>query len=302
MRVVARRTGDPRCAPAPADPGSGCLPLHDRAAAGDAAGVDGGGRQGAGVRRATLLPGRPARSRGRRAERAGVLPRGHHRHDHADAQALRGGAQGAGTGALPRADQQVRGREPLLPRAARSHRRQAAAALARHRGAAALGAWQHRQARRPRQDDSARAVDGRAERRRSGADGGSRRLPSDAQGPRGAGAPGARRVGAAAHPREPDAGKRDRDPGGAVADPEPARARRCPRPSATTTCASSCDRSSTSSATATARRGDGGAAQQGDAGRVAEEARVEAEKQVRRSIRCTPRAPRPACCGRTSSG
>ena len=71
------------------------------------------------------------------------------------------------------------------------------ASLARsveRRGAAALGAPEHRQAVRAGQDDPARAVDGGAERRRSGADGRPGRVEPDAEGARGAGAAGAGRA------------------------------------------------------------------------------------------------------------
>ena len=177
-----------------------------------------------------------------------------------------GGLEGAGAGALPRAHPEVRRGEPLLPRAARSQRGQAAGALAGDRGAAPLGAREHRQAFRARQDDPARAVDGRAERRRSGTDGRPRRLAPDAEGPRGAGAAGARRIGPAADARQPDAGKRDRHPGGAVADPEPRARGDVEDPARLLPARAAAADQARARRQRRARRGDGGAARQGDAG------------------------------------
>ena len=77
------------------------------------------------------------------------------------------------------------------------------------------------QAVRAGQDDPARAVDGRAERRRAGPHGGPGRVQPDAQAGRRAGAAGAGRAGAAPHQGQPGAGEGDRHPGGAESHPEP---------------------------------------------------------------------------------
>ena len=92
-----------------------------------------------------------------------VLPRRHHRDDHADAQAVRGRAEGAGAGALPRAHPALRRRAALLPGAHRTSTRKASPARSvGGGGAAALGAPEHRQADRAGQVDAAGAGDGRS--------------------------------------------------------------------------------------------------------------------------------------------
>ena len=176
-------------------------------------------------------------------------------------------------------------------------------ALAERRGAAALGAPEHRQAVGPGQDDPARAVDGRAERRRSGPDGRPGRVEPDAEGPRGAGAAGAGRAGAAPDARQPDAGKGDRHPRGAVADPEPRARGDVEDPARLLPARAAAADQERARRRRRPRRGDGGAAREGRRARGCPTRRGSRPRsRCGASIRCTPRAPRRACCARTSSG
>ena len=176
-------------------------------------------------------------------------------------------------------------------------------AVAGRRGAAAFGAPEHRQAVGAGQDDPARAVDGRAERRRSGADGRSGRVEPDAEGARGAGAAGAGRADAAPDPRQPDAGERDRHPGGAVADPEPRARGDVEDPARLLPARAAAADQERAGRRRRPRRGDGGAAREDRRAPGCPTRRASRPKsRCGASTRCTPRAPRRACCAPTSSG
>ena len=121
--------------------------------------------------------------------------------------------------------------------------------------------------------------------------------------PGGAGAAGAGRAGAAPDARQPDAGEGDRHPGGAVADPEPRARGDVEDPARLLPARAAAADQERAGRRRRPRRGDGGAARRRSAAPGCPTRRASRPRsRCGASTRCTPRAPRRACCAPTSSG